>query len=477
MPTANPLVTTIVPLYNAADTIERTLDSLAAQSLCAREVIVVNDGSTDRGPQIVADLAAKDARIRKIDQPNTGLPGARNTGLQHAKGAYIHFLDADDTIEPTAYERMIATDRAADTGAVVAGHHVIAADGHHISTNTPSRACVRLDDLVDRVGFVCHSPLIRRNLIADLRFDESFRSYEDLDFWFRMGEKGTVWAVCNQPLVTYHMRPGSMSKDMRTMLDAAQNAVENLFERQSALPQNQRRIDASPQRRDARLRHFALSYATQTAMIRSALEPANARTLDTHDAIEMFAAARGDKHITPWEAAEKAHHGFTYALARACDDDLAREAHILEPLVHFWRRCEARGWAEPGLATDALIHLRRVRHEHEMVASRILESLDGARALTIIGVGRNGTVLANLAAAAGFRVAVRDDRLDRDEPIEIPASCTAEPMDAPTRPGEPVVISPLADDTLAVRFAANDGLIRWSRVRADLFAPESLRAA
>lgn len=467
MPAA-PLISTIIPLYNGADTVERTIASVRAQSLSDIEIVVVNDGSTDAGPAIVDALARSDARITLVHRPNGGLPCARNTGLDHARGTYIHFLDADDTIDPRAYEVLTRADTHA-TGAVVCGHHVRTMSGQLIDTNIPNRAVVTVDDLVDRIGFVCHAPLLRRAAIGSLRFSESFRSYEDLDFWFRLGETGVRWVVVNEPLVTYTMRPGSMSKDLTVMLAAAHDALANLFDRQRALPESQRCIDASPDRLGLRLRHFALAYATQTAIQKGATGP--------DEGIDLFASARGDKRITPEEAAEKARHAFTYALARPIHDDLDQETDALRALNEFWSGCAARGWADSHLPVDALIHLRRIQHEHAMVAAEILDRLAGDGALTIIGYGCNGSVLADLGLERGLRITIRDDRFTDPLRAPVPQGTLAESMDAPLRSGEPVVISPLGDDALAARFAGCDRVIRWRDVRREIFAPRRLLAS
>lgn len=98
------MVSVIVPAYNAEKTIERALDSILNQTLTDIEIIVVNDGSQDRTAEIVTGLNSD--RVRLINQENCGQGIARNTGLKYAKGDYIGFVDADDTVDWDMYKSM-----------------------------------------------------------------------------------------------------------------------------------------------------------------------------------------------------------------------------------------------------------------------------------------------------------------------------------------------------------------------------------
>lgn len=91
-----PIISIVVPLYNTEEYISQCLNSVSCLSDC--EILVVDDGSTDNGPNIARSLASNNSHIRVISQENQGLSGARNTGIEHAKGEYIWFLDADDEL-------------------------------------------------------------------------------------------------------------------------------------------------------------------------------------------------------------------------------------------------------------------------------------------------------------------------------------------------------------------------------------------
>jgi glycosyltransferase involved in cell wall biosynthesis len=95
-----PLVSVIVPAFNSAWCVERTLKSIAGQTYPNLEVIVVNDGSTDATASIVRSCIAGDPRFRMVDQENRGLVGARNRGIEESRGDYIAPVDADDLWHP-----------------------------------------------------------------------------------------------------------------------------------------------------------------------------------------------------------------------------------------------------------------------------------------------------------------------------------------------------------------------------------------
>ena len=88
----------ILPVYNAAQTLHRCLDSLVPQLREDTELLIINDGSTDASPEICAEYAARCPRIRLISKENGGVSSARNLGLEHAGGEYILFVDSDDAV-------------------------------------------------------------------------------------------------------------------------------------------------------------------------------------------------------------------------------------------------------------------------------------------------------------------------------------------------------------------------------------------
>ena len=105
----DPLISVIVPVYNAEPYLERCVDSIIRQTYRNLEIILVDDGSADESPEICERYAKTDHRIKVIHQANSGAAGARNAGLRAASGDYIGFVDSDDKIRPDMYRSLLAS--------------------------------------------------------------------------------------------------------------------------------------------------------------------------------------------------------------------------------------------------------------------------------------------------------------------------------------------------------------------------------
>ncbi|WP_183355146.1 glycosyltransferase family 2 protein [Geomonas silvestris] len=119
-------ITVVIPLYNKADYIARALRSVLEQRCPPFEVIVVDDGSTDRGPQVVLEF--QDARVKLVRQPNGGVSAARNRGIQEAAGELIAFLDADDAWYPHFLQTVLRLRKSfPDAGLYATGYEIVSA--------------------------------------------------------------------------------------------------------------------------------------------------------------------------------------------------------------------------------------------------------------------------------------------------------------------------------------------------------------
>ena len=109
-----PVASVIVPCRNAADTVESAVAGVLASPLKELEVIAVDDGSTDATREVLDGIASRDPRVKVLRAERRGVSAARNTGLDAARGEFIFFLDADDTVEPDFYPKAVAAMRDDD---------------------------------------------------------------------------------------------------------------------------------------------------------------------------------------------------------------------------------------------------------------------------------------------------------------------------------------------------------------------------
>ena len=117
----SPILSVIVPVYNVEKFLPGCLDSLADQNFKELEIILVNDGSTDKSLHILKEYASMYSAFKIITQKNAGLSAARNTGLKEAKGKYLAFLDSDDFVDPDMYLKLITLAEEYDADLVKCG--------------------------------------------------------------------------------------------------------------------------------------------------------------------------------------------------------------------------------------------------------------------------------------------------------------------------------------------------------------------
>jgi len=124
------MVSIIIPVYNTDKYLSKCLDSIVNQTLTDIEIIIVNDGSTDKSATIVDEYAKRDSRIITIHQKNAGQSSARNAGLDIATGEYIGFVDADDWVDINMYEFLYAAAKKYDADIAVCGRKGISESGN-----------------------------------------------------------------------------------------------------------------------------------------------------------------------------------------------------------------------------------------------------------------------------------------------------------------------------------------------------------
>jgi glycosyltransferase involved in cell wall biosynthesis len=219
-----PKVSVVVPIYNVEKYLRQCLDSIAGQTLRDIEIILVNDGSTDKSPEIIKEFAKRDKRIKVINQKNGGLGKAYNAGIDAASGEYIGFVESDDWIEPDMYE--ILHDLAKKNGADVAkGRHYIFDDGTgktvHLSELPKQDTCIafcpRKRPSIFHVPATIWSAIYKKEFLnaENIRFLETpGASYQDTSFNFK------IWAMAESVVLTMkpllHYRTGHCTQSMQS---------------------------------------------------------------------------------------------------------------------------------------------------------------------------------------------------------------------------------------------------------------------
>ena len=217
-----PPVSLIITTFNHAQFLPNAVESGLAQTLTGVEIIVVDDGSTDDTPAVLARFGD---RIRCTWQPNRGLSTARNTGLSLAQGAHIAFLDADDLLEPTKLSAQAAIlESDPEVGWTFCDVRI--QDVQSETATTTSERFIygrrRLDgwlfpELVHGNFIPSMAPLIRRSIMDVAgRFDETLTALEDWDLWLRLSLIAKAQFLPTV-LATYRVQPGSMSQNRARM--------------------------------------------------------------------------------------------------------------------------------------------------------------------------------------------------------------------------------------------------------------------
>ena len=219
-------ISVIIPVYNAASSLDRCLCSVLDQTCTSFEVILVDDGSTDGSSAICDRYAEEDSRIVVIHKENGGVSSARNAGIEAATGDYIMFLDADDVLSPDALELLSGKDADMAMGGfrkVVAGKTTyVRVPKYDKVYKGAGQIGSFLDDNIGKNDcFMLNSScfkLYRRAVIIEhgLRFDEGLRYGEDKMFVFNFLCHVTSVATVNTIVYDYVMVEDSLSSDVKS---------------------------------------------------------------------------------------------------------------------------------------------------------------------------------------------------------------------------------------------------------------------
>ncbi|NLO84922.1 MAG: glycosyltransferase [Clostridiales bacterium] len=230
------VVSVIVPVYNAEQTLRRCLDSILGQSYEHLEVLLVDDGSTDGSLTLLREYERSDSRVRVFSVPNGGVSAARNLAIDHATGEYIQFVDSDDNLFAGATMNLITAMKDQSCELTIAPYIEV--------VGNMQKPCGRLqsDEVLDQAGFLDHlsahpnsfyyavlwNKLYRRDIICEqgIRCDQRFPWGEDFAFnayYYRYVKRV---AVISKPVYQYRRSPDGLA--MSTAKDTLRHPVDSI---------------------------------------------------------------------------------------------------------------------------------------------------------------------------------------------------------------------------------------------------------
>lgn len=207
-----PKVSVIIPTYNRCRLVKEAIKSVLAQSFTDLEILVIDDGSTDDTAGMVK--AVNDERCRYLYKPNGGAASARNMGLTNACGEFVAFLDSDDLWPKEYLEVMVPSlQNASDYGLAYCGITQVYPDGR-IFKGYRVKHCKSgwiTESLFKKFYVGCQISVIRRHLLKDFYFNESFKIMDDVDFFLRLSLR-TKFLFVPGVLITRRLQTDSLSQ-------------------------------------------------------------------------------------------------------------------------------------------------------------------------------------------------------------------------------------------------------------------------
>ncbi len=234
-------VSVIVPVYNVSKYLDQCIGSLLKQSYKDQEIILVNDGSTDKSFLICEEYRKKDPRIRLISQENAGLSAARNRGIEAAGGDYLCFLDSDDWLEENFLERMVSVHEETGSDVTICNYKAFdeeksvvyvyqSFEEKYVKEFTPSEWFRNIYGNGDfSTNFVvAWGKLYNRSLFENIRYPLGKIAEDDYTTYFAylLSEK---IAYIHEPLYIYRKTPTGISKTKPLMERLPLQSIEEEF--------------------------------------------------------------------------------------------------------------------------------------------------------------------------------------------------------------------------------------------------------
>ncbi|MBR5181506.1 MAG: glycosyltransferase family 2 protein [Clostridiales bacterium] len=215
----SPTVSIIMPAKNSGAYLTRCIDSVLSQKYTDWELLIIDDGSTDDTRDIAYSFSQSDKRIRVFDSKGTGVSSARNSGIELSSGEYISFIDSDDRVDPDYLSELVELAEKEnadisqcslyywyDNGSLIQEKETVTA----VYSGRDEIMNAYFSGMVGKICLAAWAKLFKREMLGDIRFDETLTIQEDAFLTFQCCMKASRIACSNKPLYYYYQNPGSV---------------------------------------------------------------------------------------------------------------------------------------------------------------------------------------------------------------------------------------------------------------------------
>lgn len=212
----NIMISVIIPVYNREKTVKKAIDSVLAQTWKDMEIIVIDDGSTDKSAEVIKSI--KDARIKYIYQKNAGACAARNHGLDLATGDIIAFHDSDDVWHKDKLEKQLNKLNESGADIVFCKLNEFKEDGKKVLLPMTINEGM-LNPVVTVMGIGTQTLVAHSYVFKNLRFDPEFPRFQELELLYRASKSFSIYCI-GEGLVDYYIGKDSISSNPEKLYNA-----------------------------------------------------------------------------------------------------------------------------------------------------------------------------------------------------------------------------------------------------------------
>lgn len=214
-------ISVIIPVYNVEKYISKCLDSILNQTYKNIEIIIVNDGSTDKSGLICDEYAKKDSRIKVIHKSNGGVSSARNLGIDNSSGEYIGFIDPDDYIDKRMYENLYSSIKKENSEIAISSFSYVISGKEESQDISNKKLTFNKDEAISNYfdntyPFNCSflwNKLFKKDLFDEIRLNTKILVQEDTEIMIKLYNRSKKISYIGQPLYFYELRSESATSD------------------------------------------------------------------------------------------------------------------------------------------------------------------------------------------------------------------------------------------------------------------------